>query len=147
MGKISGWRKSIKGFHWSHRTSFVQFNTTGLHKHLPSVGSNNYKKVRKVLKQNTVRGRAQYEYFSILYFPHSRDETSGTMKVETVTVSLLLIMFLLTFTPGNGQTFQYSRGWTNGKRSDPFPAYGEHSEAPWNSDDIASNYRLQFIDL
>lgn len=69
MGKISGWRKTIKGFYWTHRTSFVEFNTIGLHKHLlPSVGSNNYKKVRKVLKRNTVRVRGQYEYLSILYF-------------------------------------------------------------------------------
>lgn len=73
-------------------------------------------------------------------------KTLHKMNVATVTASLLPIIFLLTFSTGNGQTFQYSRGWTNGKRSDSFSAYGKHIETPWNSDDIAATYRLQFID-
>lgn len=70
------------------------------------------------------------------------------MKVAAVSASLLLIAFLLSFSLSNGQTFQYSRGWTNGKRADPFSPYAAHTDAPWNSEDAVANFRLlQSIDL
>lgn len=66
------------------------------------------------------------------------------MKSTIVSASLLMMIFLWTFPSSNGQTFQYSRGWTNGKRSDPLLAYAKHTDSPWNPDEIASNYRLIF---
>lgn len=106
------------------------------------------KKYRKNHHRSSLPGATlAKEHFSVLDLLNESDEKkTNKMKVATVTASLLLIIFLLTFSTGNGQTFQYSRGWTNGKRSDPFLAYGKHIETPWNSDDIAATYRFQFID-
>lgn len=67
------------------------------------------------------------------------------MKVATVSATLLVMIFLLTFSSGNGQTFQYSRGWTNGKRSDPFQMYGKHTDAPWNPEDVAARFRSLWL--
>lgn len=89
----------------------------------------------------------KYVYSSVLKFPQWQETKDGKMKVTAVSASLLLITFLLNFSFGSGQTFQYSRGWTNGKRSDPFLTYAKHTDAPWNSDDIAANYRLQAITI
>lgn len=128
-----------------------QVTTIGVY----SIEVENYKKnsakyIRKLSLSISIRCVfAKRTNISVFFVFFHREETKAhKMKVATVSASLLLITFLLTFSSGNGQTFQYSRGWTNGKRSNPFLAYAKHTETPWNlSDDIATSYRLLLFDL
>lgn len=60
-------------------------------------------------------------------------------NVRAGIIFLIFLSFWISYS--EGQSFQYSRGWTNGKRSDIPPTVAKQSDQILNLDDATESYK------